>query len=336
MFPHCAPHLTHRALRRLFVQHGTEPLYSMRKLQDWTSNQLYRWRAALKRGQKPPSPALRKHLASNKDASEESVVAQKSPSTRAAVAHKPIVKVRTTARKPADREKRQRKKKTAAAAKKDAQEQCPAPSDALSNNVSVARQTDTLELAEFGQEELEEALSQMLPTDSGWTAQQQNSEAASLPGFDCWAMAKQTETGTTTPVMTDCQTPAVVRTMLLPEEQPVQDVEQLFRMEEPDQRRDATQSSPVWEADASGVLSEPVGPLSLGQCESAKQCFSADASLERDGGSDGMSGAVHADDASLSSDLSEWGSTTLSRQRSWGAPLPVPTNYVSSNDISAD
>ena len=211
-----------------------------------------------------------------------------------------------------------------------------APSDALSKNVSVTRQTDTLELAEFGQEELDEALSQILPTDSGWTAQQQDSAAALLPGFDCWAMAKQTETGTTTPVMTDCQTPAMVRTMLLPEEQPVQDVEQLFSMEEPDQRRDATQSSPVWEAEASGVLSEPVGPLSLGQCESAKQCFSADASLERDGGSDGMSGAVHADDESLSSDLSEWGSTTLSRQRSWGAPLPVPTNYVSSNDISTD
>ena len=47
----------------MFKSHGLSQLYSIRKLQDWTSNQLYRWRAALKKGQAPPRPALRQHIA---------------------------------------------------------------------------------------------------------------------------------------------------------------------------------------------------------------------------------------------------------------------------------
>ena len=47
----------------MFKSHGLSQLYSIRKLQDWTSNQLYRWRAALKKGQAPPRPTLRRHIA---------------------------------------------------------------------------------------------------------------------------------------------------------------------------------------------------------------------------------------------------------------------------------
>jgi hypothetical protein len=111
----------------------------MRKLQDWISNQLYRWRAALKKGQKPPSPALRKHIAST-GASEESVVAAATV-VAAAIAPRP---------RPAPlRAKPTIEKKAAGRAAEKTKKKKDHKPDTLTREVSITTALQTVELPGF-------------------------------------------------------------------------------------------------------------------------------------------------------------------------------------------
>ena len=364
----------------------------MRKLQDWTSNQLYRWRAALKKGQKPPSPALRKHIETT-GASEESVVAaaiaprpnptpvlpagvdtvRRKPRRRSARGNTPEAKDATLRVKPAiekkaggSAEKKRKKKKEQDPAAQEAVAQQPTQEpaaqdpaqelDALSREVSLTTELRTVELPEFCEEEMKDmAICQALGrTDERWATQRQE------------AAEKQTDSGTSTPVgvIAPASTP-----VLIPEEPPVQDVEQLlFMEEEPGERNDAAgHSSPVWESEGGSGVSSPdqllpshltnmeggetshqpvmiTEPLSFAKADSER------ASLTRLTGwsaLDSLSNSMdllepsvavspetcdsskEMDDPAFSNALSEWGSTTLTRQRSWGAPLqPFPNSDI--------
>lgn len=384
----------------------------MRKLQDWTSNQLYRWRAALKKGQKPPSPALRQHLANG---SEPPMAPAQSPAkTKPCPTKRRSGKVQPI-EKPTDKST---KKKPIVCSPVSAERKETAVSTEQMSESSLAAELETLEpelgSAEMQQEAVCQALGRTTCTtasgqiDEEWIVQQEDSgvaardrdaavwAAASLRSFDSWDVANEIEAapGPRTPVS---------EAIVLEEQQPVQDMEHLFhveetwRVDEPDTRRDAT--SPVWESgvttpdlfsprasdpkkkrslasleddmdktrigakrqavmitepgsfekstgktDAfltrlsswcalnplrnSFSLSEPSGPLLLGRCESSRECFSPVANLERN-----VSAGGDAVDMALSNDLSEWGSTKLARQRSWGAPLPLPLPIDNIDDI---
>jgi hypothetical protein len=453
-------------IRRLLVANNTKPLYSIRKLQDWTSNQLYRWRAALKKGNKPPSPALRQHMtngATEPPALPETTPAQgvqppaegRKPRGRRAAGRKPAAKpdqgLVDVVSQPAGRP-----------------DEASDNLDALSRHISIATDLDTLELPEFDGEEMQdevvcEALGRgdiRATTRRGDADRREAARAvAALPSFDSWELGKQLEVeemGTSTPVGGG---PAASAMLLPAEQQPVQDMEEIFSMEtdEEDSHVSAadlarTSSSPVWEVESgkvtgSGVsspdlfsptrpekqgnkrslapfdddeeemeekdmaqtkrqavmiteptsfelvpsisseqaenaeaeaaaltrtssvkkaavteggsggalfgsprptmlsrigswgalsslsshvsLSGPGGALGLGRCESSKECFSppvASSSLERSvSGVTGGGVAAAKEDAGFLDDLSEWGSTTLSRQRSWGAPADEVT-----------
>jgi hypothetical protein len=384
-----------RIVHRLFVAHGTAPLYSMRKLQDWTSNQLYRWRAALKKGVKPPSPALRKHIATT-GASEESVVAaaaapkpkpaaapaaaegrkprcrssrRKSPEAKDATLRvKPTIEKKAAGRAPEKNKAKKEQKPPHEPSPEPSPEPTPEPSlepDALTREVSITTALESVELPEFGHEEMQEvAIRQALDhaasgqADEAWTTQRQE------------AAEKQAEPGTSTPVTVSAP---VSTPILIPEEPPVQDVEQLlFMEEEPSERSDAGgRTSPVWEAEGSSGVSSPelfsprppsqltkrrslapfeddvmeeaehqpvmiTEPLSFAKADNERTPLtrltswsaldslsnslslldpSVPVSLER------CESSKDVDDPAFSNALSEWGSTTLTRQRSWGAPL---------------
>eukprot|EP01043_Picozoa_sp_COSAG02_P030988 COSAG02_NODE_2003_length_10135_cov_9.873754_11_plen_401_part_00 len=375
--------------RRLFVANGTEPLYSMRKLQDWTSNQLYRWRLALKKGQKPPSPALRKHIAST-GASEESVVAA-ATALRSKPVPVPAAGVASVGRKPRCRSAQRNtpeakdaklrveakdaklcvkptiEKKAAGRAEKKRKKNKPDPTaqetvaqqptqkpaaptqepaaaaqevDALSREVSITTALQTVMLPEFCEEEMQDmAICQVLGrTDAEWVAQRQETAE------------KQTDPGTSTPVsvIAPVSTP-----VLIPEEPPVQDVEQLLFMEE---RSDAAgHPSPVWESEGGNDVSSPEGeanrqplmitePLSFVKADSERAPLTPLTSWSvLDSLSNNMNlvepsvpvtpetceTSKDVDDPAFSNALSEWGSTTLTRQRSWGAPLqPFPNSDI--------